>query len=87
MKKLIFIALMTVSTLSIAACELTLGVKKAGAKTAYADDGVSVSQKIQDALSVQCKITKRVMPKAEVTKMNLLKAKKRYEKLLNDSKS
>ena len=66
-------------------CELTVGVKKADAKTAYLGDGVVVSKKIQDALGVQCKLIKRVMSKSEVTKMNLLKAKKRYEKLLKES--
>ncbi len=80
------IALLTITTSSFAACKLTLSLKKEGAKTAYADDGVSVSQKIQDALAVQCTITKRIMPKSEVNAMKLATAKKRYEKLLNESK-
>jgi len=81
MKKLLIIALLTVSTATLAKCELTLGVKKEGAKTAYADDGVSVSQKIQDALAVQCKITKRVMPKSEVKAMDIARLTKRLAKL------
>ena len=85
--KTLLLTITLLSSLSLsAACDITLGIKKVGAKTAYADDGVSVSQKIQDALSVQCKITKRVMPKSEVEAMKLETAKKRYEKLLQASK-
>ena len=84
MKKLLTIALLTVSAVSYSACNIELDVKKEGAKTAYAG-GTSVSQKIQDALSTQCKITKNVLSQSEVKKMALENAKKRYEKLLEQS--
>ena len=80
------IAILTVSSVSYSACNIELEVKKDGAKTAYID-GTSVSAKIQAALATKCTVTKKVMSKADIDSMKLANAKKRYEKLLEQSKS
>lgn len=85
MKKLLLIALLSVSSVSFAACSLELEVKKDGAKTAYIA-GTSVSAKIQDAVKTKCTVTYRVMSKAQINQMKLDNAKKRYEKLLAATK-
>lgn len=85
MKKLLIITALSVSTLSYSACNISLDVKKAGAKTAYID-GVSVSAKIQAALSSKCTVKYNTLSKAEVSTMKLANAKNRYEKLLAASK-
>ena len=86
MKKLITIALLTLSTVSYSACTIELDVKKEGAKTAYIN-GVSVSAKIQEALATKCTVTKKALSKSEVDAMKLANAKKRYESLLEKTKS
>ena len=82
MKKLLVVALLSLSTVSMASCTFGLDVKKEGAKTAYAKGGVSVSQKIQDALTAQgCTITKNVMTKEQSKAMTIEGLKKRLAKL------
>lgn len=85
MKKLLTIALLTLSTTSYSACNINLDVKKEGAKTAYIN-GVSVSTKIQAAIATKCKVTKTVLSKNKLQEMALIAAKKRYESLLARSK-
>ena len=88
MKKLLIIATLMTSFSALSACEFGLDVKKEGAKTAYAKNGVSVSAKIREALTAQgCKISINVMTKSEIDGMKLENAKRRYEKLLAAAKT
>ncbi len=88
MKKLIAITTLLLSVNTFAQCSFGLDIKKEGAKTAYAAGGVSVSKKIQDALKAQgCNISYNVMTKSQVKAMQLERAKKRYEKLLKETKA
>lgn len=81
MKKLLLIALLAVSTASFGACNIELGVKKAGAKTAYVN-GVSVSGKIQEALEASgCVITKKVLTEQETKDMTIKALETRLAKL------
>jgi len=81
MKKLLLITTLLGTLSASAACELTLSLKKDGAKTAYAANGVSISSKIREALSTQCSIKYRVMTKEEIKKMDIERLQKRLSKL------
>lgn len=82
MKKLILAITLVSSFSTFAACEFNLNVKKEGAKTAYTQNGTSVSSKIREALTAQgCKITYKVMSEKEVIQMNIENAEKRLAKL------
>lgn len=82
MKKLL-ITTIILSATNVMACNISMQVKKEGAKTAYVN-GVSVSAKIREALSSQCKVTYKVMTKEEVRSMQVTALEKRLAKLKAD---
>lgn len=85
MKTLILLSVLLVSTVSMAECKFGLDVKKAGAKTAYARGGVSISSKIRAALESQgCKITYNVMTKSQVKSMKMERLTKQLAKLKSE---
>ena len=79
MKRLL-IATLILSTTNVMACNISMQVKKAGAKTAYVN-GVSVSAKIREALSSQCNIKYEVMSKTQVKAMQVKALETRLAKL------
>lgn len=72
-----------VSAVSMANCTIKLDKKSEKAKTHYVN-GISVSQKIIDALSSQCKISVSVLSKDQVKQMTIDSLRARLAKLTSN---